>query len=224
MRTHWETGKNGKKKSFTTPPKLKKRNKNKAPWAFPLAERKINLSPYPSKTCMDSAVSTPNSSSQTVCQKNLPGLKPLTKNTPLISVRRGGFGQNIWVWNPMLLGTPLGNTLRTWGTIWEHGRNTSATPKTKKRKLCRLPKTEGSILEVYSSSPLAQLYRWKEDYMCQSIWDKNEVLWRTCWGTYWEHVGTHWEFKGNIVGTHWEPRKNEKNSLPPPAPQSPLKT
>jgi hypothetical protein len=35
------------------------------------------------------------------------------------------------------------------------------------------------------------------------------------WGTYWEHVGTHWELKGNIVGTHWEPGKNEKNSLPP---------
>jgi len=27
----------------------------------------------------------------------------------------------------VLLGTPLGNTLRTWGTTWEHGRNTSAT-------------------------------------------------------------------------------------------------
>jgi hypothetical protein len=31
------------KKSFS-PPKLK-RNKSKAPWAFPLAERKINLPP-----------------------------------------------------------------------------------------------------------------------------------------------------------------------------------
>jgi hypothetical protein len=26
----------------------------------------------------------------------------------------------------MLLGTPLSNTLKTWGTTWEHGRNTSA--------------------------------------------------------------------------------------------------
>jgi hypothetical protein len=39
-----ETRKNGKKKSFSSP-KLK-RNKSKAPWAFPLAESKINLPPH----------------------------------------------------------------------------------------------------------------------------------------------------------------------------------
>jgi hypothetical protein len=44
VRTNRETGKNGKK-SFP-PPKLK-RNKNKAPWAFPLLERKINPPPLP---------------------------------------------------------------------------------------------------------------------------------------------------------------------------------
>jgi hypothetical protein len=30
--------------------------------------------------------------------------------------------------------------------------------------------------EVQSSSPLAQLYRAKEDNICQSIWDKGKVL------------------------------------------------
>jgi hypothetical protein len=57
----------------------------------------------------------------------------------------------------------------------------------------------------------------------QSIWDKSEVLWRTCLGTHWELgeriknlMGTHWELEGNIVWTHWEPGKNEKKSFPPP--------
>jgi hypothetical protein len=54
MRTHWETGKNGKK-SFS-PPKLKK-NKSKAPWAFPLAE--ILLSVRLRRTCRDSPVPSP---------------------------------------------------------------------------------------------------------------------------------------------------------------------
>jgi hypothetical protein len=44
------------KKSFP-PPKLK-RNKSKAPWAFPLAEKKINPPPHrPNKTCMKSPLS-----------------------------------------------------------------------------------------------------------------------------------------------------------------------
>jgi hypothetical protein len=30
--------------------------------------------------------------------------------------------------------------------------------------------------EVYSSSPLAHVYRWKEDNITQSIWDISEVL------------------------------------------------
>ncbi len=46
--------------------------------------------------------------------------------------------------------------------------------------------------------PLAHLYRWKEDNICQSIWYKSEVLWKPCWGT------------------HWEPRKSEKKSFPHP--------
>jgi hypothetical protein len=54
----------------------------------------------------------------------------------------------------------------------------------------------------------------------QSIWDKSEVLSRTCWGTHWElgeHIenlmGTHWELERNIVRTYWEPGKNEKKIL-----------
>jgi hypothetical protein len=31
----------------------------------------------------------------------------------------------------VILGTPLGNTLRIWGTTWEHVRNTSATHEKK---------------------------------------------------------------------------------------------
>jgi hypothetical protein len=38
------------------------------------------------------------------------------------------------------------------------------------------------------SSPLVQLYRWKEDNFRQSIWDQTKVLWRTCWGTHWEPI------------------------------------
>jgi len=41
------------------------------------------------------------------------------------------------------------------------------------------------------------------------MWDKSELLWRTCWGTHWELgerienlMGTLWELKRNIMGTH----------------------
>ncbi len=44
-------------------------------------------------------------------------------------------------------------------------------------------------LEVRSSPPLAQLYRWKKDNICQSIWDKSEVLFGTFWETC-ENLGT----------------------------------
>jgi len=33
------------------------------------------------------------------------------------------FGQRIWE-SEVLLGTPFGNTLGTWGTGWEHDENT----------------------------------------------------------------------------------------------------
>jgi hypothetical protein len=57
------------------------------------------------------------------------------------------------------------------------------------------------------------------------MWDKSEVLWRTCWGTHWELgedigslMGTHWEPEGNIIKTHWELGRNVKN--PSPLPQN----
>jgi hypothetical protein len=97
-----------------------------------------------------------------------------------------------------------------------------------------LKKLEGP--RVQSSLPLAHLYNWKEDNFCQNIWDKSEVLSRTCWRTHWdlgEHIEnlmwTHWELEkhienlmwthleleGNIMGTHGELGKNEKKSFPP---------
>ncbi len=70
------------------------------------------------------------------------------------------------------------------------------------------PQNRRFYLEVQSSSPLAHLYRGKEDNICQNIWDKSDVLWKTRWGTHWELggnlMGTHWELKDNIVGKHWE--------------------
>jgi len=43
----------------------------------------------------------------------------------------------------MLLGIPLGNTLKTWGTTWEHGRNTSAIHEIKNLSpLPPAPKTQ----------------------------------------------------------------------------------
>ncbi len=73
------------------------------------------------------------------------------------------------------------------------------------------PKNRSFCFEVPSSSPfLPTLYRCeKEDNIShKGTWDKRQVPRWTCWGTYWElgehignFVGTHWEFKGNIVGT-----------------------
>jgi hypothetical protein len=55
------------------------------------------------------------------------------------------------------------------------------------------PQNRRLYFDVESFSPLAQLYRWKEDNICQSIWDEIE------------HVGEH---IGNILGTHWELKRN----------------
>jgi len=46
----------------------------------------------------------------------------------------------------------------------------------------------------------------KEDNNCQSIWDKSEVLWRTC-------LGTDWELESNIVRTHLEPERKMKSEV-----------
>jgi hypothetical protein len=73
-------------------------------------------------------------------------------------------------------------------------------------------------------SPLAHpLHWWKEDNICQSIWDFFFKRW------YWEHVEKHNENMGNKLGTgwgpienlirtHWEQIENEKN--PPYIPMS----
>ncbi len=79
----------------------------------------------------------------------------------------------------------------------------------KQVKLWRFLKSKCSIMKHRVQAPPAQVYRWKEDNICQSIWDKSEVLWRK----YWEHDGKP---QGNIVGIHCEPGKNEKKSFPPP--------
>ncbi len=60
------------------------------------------------------------------------------------------------------------------------------------------PQNRRFCFDVCSSSTSAQLHRWKENNICQSVHDKNvhdknEVLiWRTCWGTHCElgeHIG-----------------------------------
>jgi hypothetical protein len=84
------------------------------------------------------------------------------------------------------------------------------TPK--KMKLWRLPKTEGSILKCRVPPLWPNYIGERRTTFAKSIWDKNDMLWRTCWGTHWElgeHIenlmGTHWELKRNIV--RWEPGK-----------------
>ncbi len=77
---------------------------------------------------------------------------------------------------------------------------------TKNMKLWRLPKNRRLYFEVCSSFPLAQLYRWKEDTIFQDIWDKSEVVWRTCWGKHCE-IGKH---IGNPLGTS---REHSVNTL-----------
>jgi hypothetical protein len=64
------------------------------------------------------------------------------------------------------------------------------------------------------------LYRWKEDNICQSIWDKMK-----CYG---KHVNEHIGNLGNIFETWWEPIQSLKGTgekwkkiLPPPAPPAP---
>jgi hypothetical protein len=82
----------------------------------------------------------------------------------------------------------------------------------KRLKLWRLPKIKVYISK-YRVPPLWPTYIGeKEDNICQTIWDKSEVLWRTCWGT-------HWEFKGNIMRTRWELGEMENKSSPPPPPK-----
>jgi hypothetical protein len=70
---------------------------------------------------------------KTVCHNFSSGLIPLPKNTPVIWVKSGGF----WAKHMGLKSGVIGNTLRehiaNLETTWEHGKNTSATPKRKKK-------------------------------------------------------------------------------------------
>ncbi len=45
------------------------------------------------------------------------------------------------------------------------------------------PQNKRFYFAVHISSPLAMLYRWKENNICQSIWDEGEMLLGTLWGT-----------------------------------------
>ncbi len=59
------------------------------------------------------------------------------------------------------------------------------------------PQNRRFYFEVSSSSPLAQQYRWMEHSICQSTWDKSEVLWRTCG----EHIWNQGKMKKNLEWT-----------------------
>jgi len=75
---------------------------------------------------------------------------------------------------------------------------------TKKNETIEAPQHRRLHFEIQSSSPLAHhIHRWKDDNICQSIWDKSEVLWRT----FWEPIG-------NLKGTYWEPGKLKTPSPP----------
>jgi hypothetical protein len=85
----------------------------------------------------------------------------------------------------------------------------------KKTKLWRLLKIEDFILKCRVPPPLAHLYRWKEDNICQGLWEQSELLSRTCWETHWE-LG---QYSENLMGTHWELNqgKMKKKSFSSPA-------
>jgi hypothetical protein len=86
----------------------------------------------------------------------------------------------------------------------------------KKMKVWGLLKIEGSILN-YRVHPLLPTYIGeKEDNICQSIWYKSEVLWKTCWGTHW---GT-WRTWLKRIGNQGKVKK----ILPPPLQQIKART
>jgi len=45
------------------------------------------------------------------------------------------------------------------------------------------PQNKRFYFEAHSSFHLAILYRWKENNICQNIWDESEMLLGTLWGT-----------------------------------------
>jgi len=72
-------------------------------------------------------------------------------------------------------------------------------PIAEENETMETPHIRRLYFEVYSSSPLAQLYKWKDETIFQGIWDKSEMVW--------EHVGEH---IGNPLGT-W--REHSVNTL-----------
>ncbi len=57
--------------------------------------------------------------------------------------------------------------------------------------------------------------------LCENIWVKGEVLWRTCWEIHWElgenienSMGTFWELKGNIMGIRENWKRCSSTQLP----------
>ncbi len=67
-----------------------------------------------------------------------------------------------------------------------------------KNESMKAPQNRRFCFDLYSCSPWAHLYRWKENNICQSTWAKSEVLIRrSCWGTHCE-LGEHFK---NPLGT-----------------------
>ncbi len=80
-------------------------------------------------------------------------------------------------------------------SFWQHANLIG--PSLKKNETMETPQNKRVYFDVYSSSPLAHLYRWKENTIFQCIWDQREVVWRTRWEKHCkieEHIG-------NLKGT-----------------------
>jgi len=56
-------------------------------------------------------------------------------------------------------------------------------------KLWRLPKIEGSILKYRVPPPWPSYIGEKRTTSAKAYGIKSEMLWRTCWGTYWQPDG-----------------------------------
>ncbi len=71
-------------------------------------------------------------------------------------------------------------------------------PSLKRKDIMIAPHTKRFYFELQISNPLAQVYRWKEDNICQSIWDKKSGAMENMLG---EHNGELGEHIGNLMGT-----------------------
>jgi hypothetical protein len=194
MRTHWETGKNGKKTLSPPPPKLK-RNKSKAPWAFPLAERKINPPPHPRPLKLAWKVHCPSGHGQstlhTKCslkKKTLPpNISPPPPPPPKLKRKK---------------------TKASWEHDWAFplaGWNSSS-------------QNSSSQFFAWANTPCKE----RPSYIGEKARILGNTYGFEIW-CYWEHPwGTHWELGeqlGNMIRhTSATPKrkKKKKKSLPPP--------